>query len=190
MLNKKMQIILAVACLVFTAGCAKEKSKGQHVLAKINNYELTVQDFNDEISLTRGNKNLSADPLKAREQLLQEIINKKILILQAQKLNFDKDKAFMKEIERYWEQALLKLLLKRKSEELIGIINVSDKEVQQEYQRMREEDSSIGSFQNLAPQLREELLDRKRMEALEAWIDGLRKNAKVEINEDILEEVR
>lgn len=190
MLNKKMRTIFVVACLIFAAGCAKEKSKSQQVLAKINNYALTVRDFNEEVSLTRGNKSLSADPLEAKKQLLEEIINKKILIMQAQKLNFDKDKAFMKEIERYWEQALLKLLLKRKSEELVGTINVSDKEVQQEYQKMKEEDSLIGSLQSLAHQLREELLDRKRMEALEAWIEGLRKNTKVEINEGILKEVR
>jgi len=65
------------------------------------------------------------------------LINKKILIQEALKLNFDKDKTFMKEIERYWEQALLKLLFKIKSDELSRTVRVDDFEVRQAFAKMR-----------------------------------------------------
>ena len=49
--------------------------------------------------------------------MLDQLINKNILIQQSQSENFDKDEVFMKEIQRYWEQALLKLLIKKKTAE-------------------------------------------------------------------------
>jgi hypothetical protein len=191
MMNTRQNIIIAVGILlIFASGCAKKEAGKVPVLAKINNYELTVRDFQDEARLIRGSKGISTNPMKAKEDFLKELIVKQILIQEAQKMNFDKDKAFMKEIERYWEQALLKLLLKKKSEELVGVIDVSPKEVQDEYKKMKDEDPSIAGLEKIAPQIREELLDRKRTQALGAWIDGLRKNARVNVNEKILENIR
>lgn len=43
----------------------------------------------------------------------------------------------MKEIERYWEESLLTLLLRKKSEEISETINVEDSEIIDEYSRMK-----------------------------------------------------
>ena len=191
MINAKQNIIAGLAMfLILANGCAKKETEKVPILAKINNYELTVRDFQDEARLIRGSKYLSGNALKAKQDFLDELINKQILIQEAQKMNFDKDKAFMKEIERYWEQALLKLLLKKKTDELVGVIDVSPKEVQEEYKKMKDEDPAIAGLEKIAPQIREELLDRKRTQALGAWIDGLRKNATVNINERLLEQIK
>jgi len=134
-ITKRISLVI-IALSLFVAGCGKAPSKDKQVLVKINNYEMTVSDFQDEVRLTRGNKKLSLDENEAKTQLLNDLINKKILIQEALKLNFDKDKAFMREIERYWEQALLKLLFNNKSEELLQTIRVDDAEVSQAFSRM------------------------------------------------------
>ncbi|MCX5704365.1 MAG: peptidyl-prolyl cis-trans isomerase [Candidatus Omnitrophica bacterium] len=133
----KRAAAIVITLMLFAAGCEKGLGKEKQILAKINNYEMTVSDFQDEARLTRSNKSLSPDEAKAKAQLLEALINKKILIQEALKLNFDKDKTFMKEIERYWEQALLKLLFKIKSDELSRTVRVDDFEVRQAFVKMR-----------------------------------------------------
>jgi peptidyl-prolyl cis-trans isomerase C len=131
---------LVLTVSVCAAGCGRmgEKTPDESgVVAKINNYELTIADFKDEADLTMANKYLSEDPGSAKEEFLEDLITKKLLILEAQKLNFDKEKTFLKMIERYWEQSLIKLLLKKKSLELAGKIRVEEHEVIEEYKRMK-----------------------------------------------------
>jgi len=138
MMFKTSRTISALVFCFMACGCAQHSnSDDDQVVAKINNYELTKEDFKNEALLITGSKSLPPDQSKAKEELLDEMINKKILIQEAQKLNFDKQKSFMKEIERYWEQALLKLLFKRKADELFGSIQVSRQEIEARYSRMK-----------------------------------------------------
>ena len=126
---RKLTISVTIILLALAgAGCEKKPSvPADKIIARINNYEMTVDDFEGEARLLEGNKYFSKDPAKAKEDLLNELIKKQLLIQEAQRQNFDKDKAFMKEIDRYWEQALLKLLIKKKIKELsAGIEGASD----------------------------------------------------------------
>ena len=113
--------VLSVICVLgAAAGCcrpADREGKSKVVVAKINNYELTADDFRAEARLAAPKAALPADVDKAKEDSLNELIIKKILLQDAQRLSFDKDRKFMREIERYWEQALLKLLINRKIDE-------------------------------------------------------------------------
>lgn len=111
--------VIAVSSLIlFGCGSGVSKKEDSKIIAKINNYELTTTDFKSEIDPILAKRYIK-DPAKAKDELLDDLITKKILIQEAQKQNFDKDRVFMKEIERYWEQALLKLLIKKKSAEFL-----------------------------------------------------------------------
>ena len=134
-------------------GCANKAPQDKKLVARINNYELTVEDFKNESDLVMSNKYLSRDPQAAKDQMLEEMITKNILIQEAQAQNFDKDKAFMKEIERYWEQALLKLLLKKKTEEFSAQVTGASDEIKK----------------------------AKVQQMLEMWVTDLRRHAKVKI---------
>ena len=163
--NGKWHLVIAiiVSGIVFF-GCGRrlqEKGEEAQVVARINSYELTVRDFKDEADITLSSIELSGDPLKVKEDFLEDMITKKILLQEAQKENFDKDKAFMKEIERYWEQALLKLLIKKKAAEIAKNVTTQDKDIRNE----------------------------EIEEAFEAWVTDLRKNSSVKINRKVLNEI-
>lgn len=132
-------IITVLFMSIWVSGCKFRNNNcdGGQVVACINNYQLTVDDFKDEATIIKCNMSLSRDPATLKQELLQGMINKKIMLQEAQKLNFDKQKSFMKEIERYWEQALLKLLLKKKSDEFYRTTQVSKPEIQARYLRMQ-----------------------------------------------------
>jgi len=119
-ISNRFILVLGISLAVFVfSGCgSKPEGRDMRLIAKINNYELTVEDFRDGIDPILVNRYLPEDLATAKENLLQDLITKKVLLQEAQRQNLDKDKAFMKQIERHWEQALLKSLLRNKSEQL------------------------------------------------------------------------
>ena len=74
---------------------------------------MTAGDFRESARVVSGTK----------KEILEQLITRNILIQEAQKENFDKDRAFLKEIESYWEQALLKLLIRKKTAEFSATFN-------------------------------------------------------------------
>ena len=155
--------VLICIALGLGSGCGrnsktKEALAGQ-TIAKINNYDLTVGDFRDEAHIIAPNMSLPADPEMAKETVLNELITKKVLLQAAQTQNFDKDEKFMKEIERYWEQALLKLLMKKKIDEF---------------------------SKKIPADIQGDLRQQKLRSELTKWIADLRSSAKVKINKENL----
>ncbi|MDD5427955.1 MAG: SurA N-terminal domain-containing protein [Candidatus Omnitrophica bacterium] len=124
---KRYKFLSMIMVLGSLAGCCAHSDSGtcekKSVVAKVNGYELTESDFLNEVTLISPKIYQSADKEKAKERALNELITKKVLLQEAQRSNFDKDRKFMREIERYWEQALLKLLMKKKIDEFSKAIS-------------------------------------------------------------------
>lgn len=189
-----LAMLIGLALVITFSGCAErapsQKFEDTEVVARINNYRLTVGDFKGDPAFKFAPKGLTLDPSEMKERILESIITKKILLQEAQGENVDKDKAFMKEIERYWEQALLKLLLKKKAEKLSRNVVVSQEEIKREYEKMlKEEGEGIGSFEKNTPGIKVDIYHRKAQKALNEWIGNLRKKASVRINRGVLEKI-
>lgn len=84
-----------------------QKVDESKILAKINDYTLTVDDFEDEIRYSP----YAGDETVDKERILDLAIRRQLLIQEAQRQGLDKSKSFMKTIERYWKQTLIKELL-------------------------------------------------------------------------------
>lgn len=182
----RILVLAGTFLVVAVAGCGKAPAGGK-VVAKINNYELTTDDFGDEMRLTAINKDLPADPKKAKLALLDGVIAKKVLLQEAQRENFDKDRAFMKEIERYWEQALIKLMIRKKMDEIARSVTVDGGEIRDAYEKMsREAAGAVGSFESMASGIQEDLRRRKTQERFDEWFSKVRSEANVKIYEENL----
>jgi len=192
--NKSFLAILFGLALVITfSGCSKRapsQKEDTEVVARISNYRLTVGDFKDEAAFTFIREDLMSSPSEAKERVLENIITKKVLLQEAQKENFDKDKAFMKEIERYWEQALLKLLVKEENEKLSRDVIITQDEIKREYEEMlKEEGEGIGTLEQNAPGIKKDIYQKKIQKALNEWVENLRKKASVKVNREVLEKI-
>ena len=164
---KLIPIVVFVLAILFTPVFIMAGEPGgddDKVLARINNYTLTAADFKSETQGKLPGRLSAVELEKAKSRLLDDIITKKLLIQEAQKQNFDKDRAFIKEIEGYWEQALLKLLYNKKSQELLREININENDPQ--------------------------VCGRLVREAMDTWIEGLKKNADIKKYEENLKAVR
>jgi peptidyl-prolyl cis-trans isomerase C len=125
-MRRYLIIILAVLMI---AGC-KCQAKDKQVLARINNYEITKQEFEEEFK----NSGFSvSDTEESRKSFLDNLINRKLVLQEAQRQGLDKEKDFLKSIERFWEQSLLKVMLDKKSKDISMLKDAGKKEVEDAY---------------------------------------------------------
>ena len=141
--------------LLLAAGCCRAPEL-KDVLARVNNYEITKEEFNDEFKISRFSK---SDSPGAKKEFLENLINRKLILQEAQAKRLDRNANFLKAIQRFWEQSLLKLAIERKVNEIAASSSMSDREVKDAEERV-----------------------------LNDWIAALKKKADISVNYNILEE--
>lgn len=120
--------------LVINIGCAKKPT--EKIIAKVNNDPIYASDLKREIALKT-----KADPLfkitpHTLENEIDSIINKRLLIQEAQKLELDQTDRFVNTIKTFWEQTLIRDLITSKNKEFKDKIAVTDEEVKGYYNRL------------------------------------------------------
>lgn len=106
----KYPIIAAVAVAVLASGCQR-KAEGQTV-AVVNGDEITVPDLNfalDQAKVPEG-----ADKKLARNQVLQQLVDRQLLAQQARKEGIDKTPEFLNREREADQQLLLAMLADRR----------------------------------------------------------------------------
>ncbi|MDO8603137.1 MAG: SurA N-terminal domain-containing protein [Candidatus Omnitrophota bacterium] len=177
----RLFLLIALACSV--AGCSSgNNNTGNEIIAQINKYKMTTEDFRYELKNVPYDEAASLKTEDGRKRYLGGLIEKEVLLQEAQRQNIDREKDFMKSIENYWEQALLRTLLERKSKEISGLIHVYDNEIE-EYYKSSGEDMSFSKVKN---EIRDIIKQSKETEAMAAWIDDLKKNSYIKVNETVL----
>ncbi|MFA5275584.1 MAG: hypothetical protein WC417_01665 [Candidatus Omnitrophota bacterium] len=163
---------------LIAAGCIKKPDESR-VVARVNKYLLTVQDFRHEAE---------AIPCQVpKDAMLQDMIVKELLLQEAQKMKLDKNKAFMREIEDYWKQVLIKDLIDLKGREFLAVTRVSPQEINAEYARRKEDsDGEIGPLKEISESIRQELMLRKAQVVLDDWLASLVDNAVIKKNPAVL----
>lgn len=129
--------VILILCVLFFIGCSPSPTLPKNVVAKVNNYMITTDEFRQALNASRAVFKNYPDltPQAVNEKVLDEMIVNQLLLEEAQKLNFDKQEAFMREVESYWRQALLKALLREKNKEFLAAGNVPDEQLRELYDR-------------------------------------------------------
>ena len=143
-------IILTGCVLCFNHGCSK-KPEPERIVVRVNDYSMTDEDFIDEVE----HSPYASEEAKDLESLLNLAIRRQVLIQEAQRQGLDRRMGFMKTIERYWEQTLIKELLKKQTREVLVTVS-----------------------------------EDKQDEALADWFEELYKSADIEINKQVLDELK
>lgn len=179
---KKYLSILVM--LFFVLGCTQQ-AKNKTVLAKVNNYEISKEEFEEEFLASSFSRN---DTPQARNEFLNNLINQKLILQDAENKGLDKDKKFLKIIEKFWEQSLLKIALDKKTREVAGSAKVSDKDIEEVYQQMVNEGKTTKPYNQMYSQIKWEITKVKESQLMNDWISELQKKADIKINQDSLKE--
>lgn len=179
---KKFLVFLSI--LIFIMGC-NPTPKDKQILAKINNYEITLDEFKEEFKESSYGRNGTPE---SKQDFLNNLINRKLILQDAQKKGLDKDRRFLKMIEKFWEQSLLKLALDKKTKETAGSASVSDKEIEDTYNNMLKEGRTDKSYDEMYQQIKWEVTRAKETQQLNDWIAQLHKKADIKVNYDLLKQ--
>lgn len=137
--KKIFNSIFLIAIIFLFQGCADVSdtltgTRKKDIVAYVGEYEITVDDFN-----AYRNKVVSTpSPLTVRQKrrLLNNLIDRQLLIQEAVNENVDKEANFIQEIEVYWQQGLIKRVLDKKTKEIAGKVKVYKREKEAYYQNM------------------------------------------------------
>ena len=121
---------------------------------------------------------------------LSQLIEREILVQEAQRLGLERQSEFMKSIERFWKEALIKLLLTQKSKEIAASMNVYEPEVEAYYRKLTEKDANIEPLAEIHDDVARSVREEKETAQMEEWIKGLRNNSHVSVDQKALAEIR
>jgi len=166
--------------------CSQDKSGQDLVLAKINDYALTLNEFNtqlkEELEYDKDFK-LNHD---ARKIFLDQIITKELLIQEAKRRELDREDKFTRAIERYWEATLIRDLMALEGQAIEKRTVVSQEEIEARYDAMLKSDPNQPPLASLQDQIAQEILNEKKQRSLEEWIGRLKTQAKISVNERLI----
>ena len=119
----RYQIVAAIAVALVASGCTR-KAEGQTV-AVVNGEEITAPDLN--FALDQSNLPQNADKSAARAQVLQQLIDRRLLAEQARKEGIDKSPEYLNRQRQADEALLISMMANRR---LSSSQLPSDREVQ------------------------------------------------------------
>ena len=161
MIRRSVLFLFLIGALLSVSGCGprsgSDESPGDSPVVTVNNYTITKDEFESEF---KNSSFASVDTPESRQNFLNTLVDRKLLLQYAQPEGLDKEQAFLKTIEKFWEQSLLKVALDRKTREM---------ESQSQEEALNWEDKIA--------------LEAKMMND---WMNELRKNARIVIKDAAL----
>lgn len=184
---RRYLFVLLFMMSVHFYGCSQDQTDQTRTLATINDYRLSLEDFQrqlvEELEFIPDAK-LNQEVKKA---FLDEIIRKEILIQEAKKMGLDQQEKFIHAIERYWESTLIRNLIELKSEEIQKRILISEEEIKDYYKRMEKTTKEALPLEQSKEQIIHMLKEQKKTRMLGEWINAVKDQSKIEINNELLD---
>ena len=187
-MKRTLSFLLLLASLLYLPGCAQEETEDGQRLAKINDFSLTLDEFHAQLAAELEMNEDFKVTEAAKNQFLEGLIRKELLIQEAKRRKLDREEKFIKAIERYWESTLIRDLMEAKGKEIEKKTIVSQEEIESRYREMKKSNPELPPFEEMQDVLAEKILERKKQKSLEKWINELRDKANIQINLDLLSE--
>ncbi len=159
-------------------------------VVSINQLQLTREDLKQEMKIQPLHA-VQATPGQEPEWL-SRMIEREILVQEAQRLGLDRNPEFMQSIERFWKEALIKQLLNRKEKEISALTHVYEPDVEAKYQEIVKDkapDETVEPLPILREQITRTVQQDKESQALESWISDLRKQAQIAVDQEALSQL-
>lgn len=185
-MRKNTVYFLLIILCSFLFFCTQEKRKENKKLAKINDYVLTLDEFQTQLAEEmRLDKDFKLTK-KAKKAFLDQLITKEVLIQEAKRQNMDRKKKFIRAIQRYWESTLIRDLMELEGKKIEQRTVVSQEEIEARYNDMKKLNQNLPPLDLIRDKISKKVMEDKKRRLLEEWTDQLTKRAKIDINEKLL----
>ena len=190
-LKKRKIIVLVAIAVVILAGAFFYffylQSPTRQVLAKVNDEKITVEQFNKE--LAKVEPPLIRDMLREEpNNLLERIIVRIILLQEAKKQGISAPTKTYKDTEKNPLPPDESIIVEFIGKKFSSPPEVNREEVEAFYKQYKDRMGGK-SLKEVAPAIEQYIREAKQQEALGQFLEELRKNAKVEINQERLQKI-
>ena len=180
-------LMIMIWLILFFFSCSPDKPEQDLILAKINDFALTLNEFNTQLKAElEYDKDFKLNQ-DTKKTFMDQIITKEILIQEAKRRKLDREDAFIRAIERYWESTLIRDLMAIEGYKIEKQTVVSQEEIKARYDAMLKSDPDLSPITTVQEQITQQILNEKKQDALEEWIVRLKSNATIVINEELLD---
>jgi len=128
--------VYLLLCLALLVSCTQGGDKKGDVIAKIDSSVITTKDVEQEINAL---PEFAKEFFKGQEgmaRLVDELVKKELLYVEAKKRGLDKDEEFQRKFEEIKKNALITRLLEK---EIKAVPQLTDKEVKEYYDAHKDE---------------------------------------------------
>ncbi len=175
--RKQIIYFLSVIFLLLLCGCQKTDA----VALRVGPVAVTQNEFEKAFKASQ----LPDDP-DNRRMFTDQYVNKKLILIDAERRGIDKDPEFLDEIQVFWEERLLKASMLVKFEEYAPVIRATDEEVDRIYEESKNSKALPGDPQKAKERIRMMIAQEKQNQLLAEWLDSLKQKNRVRIDEQRL----
>jgi len=177
-------IIFMLLVVFLATGCECRSAQKSPVAIRIGSTDVTANEFETAF---KQMPHAGEDTDEVRKEFLDTYVMRMLLLKEAEKLGLDRDPAFLKDVEYFWQQSLIKLLLDRRTKELLASkITITDGDVRSYYYDNKDKYFKDKELSSVYDQIRWIILNNRQKEAVSDWLRNLKKAANIEINYKLL----
>lgn len=181
-MNSRAVIVILFISLLFSYGCAQPKDSTTGAIS-IGDTQISADEF--ELAFRSSSFGVS-NTQAARKDFLDNFITRKLIVMEARQAGLDKDPVFMKNVEFFWQQSLIKMMVDRKIKELSTKMSVTDSDVKNYYEIYKDAEFKGAPLPEVYEKIKWIILNNKQKEAMDAWLNSLKNKSKISINHRLL----
>jgi|WetSurMetagenome_2_1015567.scaffolds.fasta_scaffold123080_1 hypothetical protein len=174
---RKIAVFMVFLALMLS-GCA-QKEKSAITIGKIS---VSAKEFDDAYKAS----GFAASGQDKRKEFLEFFISRKLILQESESLGLDKDPQFLRSVQLFWEQSLLKLALSRKINELAVGTRVDEKLIKNYYEQNKEKEFSGKELPEVYDQIKWLLFKLQEKKALQNWTESLHKKNVIAVDHELL----
>lgn len=176
---RKLFYLIAIISALASCGCVKKEKPA----ITIGPIIVTADEFEQAYQKSKSSRTGEL----SRKEFLDSLITRKLMLREAEILGLDKDQQFLDSLQLFWEQALLRLVLARKLNELSVVSKVSEKDIETYYQRHKESDLQGKELAEVHDQIKTLIYRIKQQMELQRWTSALKKEVNINIDYELLQ---
>lgn len=180
MLTRILPIFVSI-CL--TCGCSCPRDRSAPAAIKIDNISITADEYAEAF---KNSAYAATDTPEARKEFLDNFVTRILILREAERTGMDKDPEFLKNVQFFWQQSLIKMALDKKIKELALHINVTDKEVRDYYEAGKDTEFAGRDLAGAYNDIKWSIINSKQKALLDDWIASIHKASKIDIDRKLL----
>ena len=179
-MRTRIFLIFVSICLICGCGHADKKPPAA---IKIGDINITADEYRDAF---KNSPYFSIGTPESKKEFLDNFIARMLILREADRTGMDKNPEFLKSVQLFWQQSLIKMMVDRKIKEISVHIRINESEIKDYYQANKDTEFKGQEMPAVYDQIKWVLFNKKQKALLDEWLDSLRARSKVSVNNKLL----